>query len=467
MLAKRRAFLGAALAAIGTNVLAPDALFAAAPAGAVTPEQFGAKGDAVTDDSVAFRRAALEIQQNGGGVLWLRPVIYRVGAQSGARGGYAFAPTPLIEIRGCIKPVVISGNGATLRCTAGLRYGLFDPASGAPLRNKMPFYEAGYSAVPYTAMIAVEGCSAAVKIADLELDGNLPTLKIGGPWGDTGWQLPCVGLRLADNIGSELIRNVRSHRHAQDGLIINGPVGPSANTSRRIQHVRLEGNGRQGCSLVGGANYLFSDCLFSTTGTGKIMSAPGAGLDIEAEGRTIRAIRFVGCRFAGTVGCAMVADTGDTEDVEFSKCTFVAGNSWAAWPNKPRLRFLDCSFVGPVTRCYGDDDVRRAASFVRCRFTDMVQVDRAGRRVPPGPMVDMSDARNVQFNQCSFTIRHGGALPWSTGAIYRSCTMLQPTSGRQGYPRGRFEGVGSIVGNVDIAGSKIIGALTINGASAH
>ncbi len=470
MLAKRRTVLTVAIAILGASMAARNARAGGAggaPPNSVTPEQFGAKGDGITDDSAAFERAAREIERSGGGTLWLRPVLYRVGAQSGPRGGYLFEPAPLIEIRGCAQPVIIRGNGAILRCTAGLRYGLFDPRTSVALQNKTPFYDAGLSAVPYTAMIAIEACTAAVEITDLELDGNLSALRLGGPYGDTGWQLPCVGLRLVDNIGSELLSNLYIHRHAEDGLVINGPAASPASVSRRIQDVRLEGNGRQGCSLIGGTNYVFSNCVFSFTGTGGIMSAPSAGLDIEAEGRTIRAIRFVACRFASTVGCAMVADTGDTADVEFSRCAFVAGKSWAAWPNKPGFRFLECSFVGPLTRCYGDDDLGIATRFVRCTFTDKLQHDRTGRQIPPSPMIDLSDARNVQFDRCLFTILNGGALPWSVLAIYRSCTMRQPVTGRKGYPRGKFEGASSIVGNVDITGSQILGTLTINGIRAH
>ena len=82
----------------------------------------------------------------------------------------------------------------------------------------------GEWAAPYRWMIRIAACRAAVEVADLELDGSLDTMMIGGPWGDTGFQIPVYGIGLYDNEGAETLRNIHTHHHALDGLVIDGVV---------------------------------------------------------------------------------------------------------------------------------------------------------------------------------------------------------------------------------------------------
>src|SRR5205823_4373853 len=96
-----------------------------------TPEQFGAKGDGVTNDSLAFARLAEAVSAAGGGTIDFRKTTYLVGDQApvptpGAL--YSWAPAKLLEISGCSSPLVIRGNGARLRCPDGMRFGTFDAA---------------------------------------------------------------------------------------------------------------------------------------------------------------------------------------------------------------------------------------------------------------------------------------------------------------------------------------------------
>ena len=46
---------------------------------------------------------------------------------------------------------------------------------------------------------------------------NVEQLRKGGPWGDTGWQVPGVGLYLQGNSGEEIVHNVYTHHHVKDG----------------------------------------------------------------------------------------------------------------------------------------------------------------------------------------------------------------------------------------------------------
>jgi hypothetical protein len=314
-------------------------------------------------------------------------------------------------------------------------------------------------------MIHVTGCSAPIEISDVELDGNLPQLQIGGPYGDTGHQIPAIGLWLADNSSTETVRNVHSHHHGQDGVEISGDDKRKARS--RFVNVVSEYNGRQGVSLIGGRGYDFEHCKFRHTGRSAVTSAPGAGVDLEAEGgKIIRDITFTGCQFVDNAGCGLLADSGDIEVVTFTRCTFVGTTSWSAWPRKPRIRFDGCTFVGAVVHPFASPNPGLATQFHDCRFTDDPSLS-PGRRVflGPGPIVNMAESDNVFFSRCEFKLLREGQLPWSWRATYSDSTFSQ-VSKVPAYPKGRYRGRSTIRGHVDLYNSIVEGSLIVNGQPA-
>ena len=308
-------------------------------------------------------------------------------------------------------------------------------------------------------------------VADFDLAGCTDSLIIGGQYGDTGWQIPGTGLSLRDNLGSEIVERVHTHHHPQDGLSLNGIDADTPMAMRSLTEVVADANGRQGCSLVGGRGYRFSRCSFTRTGRGKVSSAPGAGGDIEAEGgKHIRDVGFADCRFIDNAGCGMVADTGDSDGARFTRCTFIDTISWSVRVNKPHFRFEDCRFVGALVHAYGDQNPARAAQFVGCTFDDDPALSPThkvyGGTNGDHPLADLSDSRNMLFDRCRFSALHGWVPPWSTGAIYRDCMMVQGMK-TFGFPCGRYIGQNSIVGKVDLYGSTIGGTMRVNGTPVH
>lgn len=435
----------------------------------LTPEHFGARGDGVTNDTAAFGALSAEVSRRGGGTISLaKGRTYIVGRQTpgghlGRGGGIvAWAPEPLIELRGLAGPLTILGNGAIMRAEPGLRFGTFDPATDHPTHRPMPNYHAAELACPYQGMINIQNCRGPVTIRDIELDGNLPRLRIGGTYGDKGWQLPGTGLLLIDNHAPELIENVYSHHHGQDGAMVIGDDTRSVRS--RFSHYIGRYNGRQGLSITGGRGYDFEDCEFSHTGRSALMSPPGAGVDIEAEGKKIiRDLSFTRCKFVDNRGVGLLAEAGDGADARFSNCIFVGTTAWSAWPRKPGFVFTGCTFVGSVVNAYPSKDPSLACKFIHCRFTDDPALSPTGKvYIGKGPIVDLGTSDNVLFDGCVFRLVDGAALPWSWTAVYRDCTMSQ-RSPRAGETRGRYLGTTTITGKVDLYSSMIEGTVIVNG----
>jgi Right handed beta helix region len=429
----------------------------------ITPEQFGAVGDGVTNDTDAFAAMAAFVNRHGGGTIALRPTTYIVGKQAPdpTQSGYYLAPAKIMSFSGCTQALSILGNGARIRCADGLRFGTFDPSTGQPTYHPLPYYGGGEICTPYEVMLRIENCTGGVDVSNLELDGNLPRLIIGGPWGDTGWQIRGFGVQLVNNDCSEQVTGIYTHHHTQDGFYIDGIL--DRNSTSTVQEMVSEYNARQGCTVAGGSGYSFVNCKFNHTGKAGLASSPCAGVDIEAESKVIRDLKFSGCEFANNGGCGMLADSGDSDGATFDSCTFIGATSFAAWPNKPHFHFSNCQFVGEICRPYGDPDPERAAQFTNCVFVDDPTLSPTGQVFGPGrPIGDFGYWQNVLLDGCRFDLKNEMVLPWSTKVIYNNCTMSQ-VSTTQAYPRGTFTGTNTIVGNVGLAGSIILGDLTVNG----
>lgn len=429
------------------------------------PEDFGAKGDGVTNDSEAFRALAEQVNRAGGGVVEFRRATYIVGAQRRRTGGGpAFETARLLEFEGCTRPLIVRGNGSTIRCAPGLHYGSFDPGTARPSRRPLPYYDRNEVATPYSWMIMAKDCSGPIEISDFELDGNLRQHRLGGLWGDGGRQIHAYGIGLYNNRGSEIVRNVHTHHHALDGLIIDG-LDRDRRTRSRIEGVRSEYNARQGCSLVGGRGYDFVNCRFAHTGKAGLSSAPGAGVDIEAEDKRVRDLTFSDCEFVDNSGVGLLADSGDSEGAVFRRCTFVGTTTWSAWPKKPGFRFHDSTFVGAIVNAFADPErAERATKFYNCTFRDdpALTPTRAVHRGHADTIAELSSHPNVAFSGCTFRLTHRATLPWTNAVTYENCTMTQRST-VTAYPRGRYLGRSSITGPVGLSGSVIVGDLVVNG----
>jgi hypothetical protein len=443
----------------------------AQPRGMFDVRDFGASPSAgAAANTRAFREASAALSRAGGGTLLVPPGRYRVGDQQRAfrlGQGYAARGASIIRIENCTRPVAIVGTGATLIAADELRFGAFDPRTGAVHNAALPFYDLDFRADAYR-MIDIRGCSGPVRIGGIELDGNADHYVLGGPWGDTDRQVEAIGIMLEANTGGVIVEDVRSHDHGLDGIMVAHAslTAASPRYPVTLRNVVCDRNGRQGLSWVGGTELTAIGCRFTRTGRGRFHSAPGAGVDIEAEESVCRNGRFIDCVFADNVGVGLLASTGDIADIHVERCRMVGTTIWSLWSYKPRMRFVDCVFVGSIVNAFPSKDPAQATQFHRCRFTDDPKLSPTGK-VYHEFLADLGGgSTNVLFDDCDFVaIQPDKALPWTpSDTRYNDCRFRQ--AGRKlAYPRGVFTGTCTIRtgGSVDLYDSRIRGTVTVNG----
>jgi hypothetical protein len=222
------------------------------------------------------------------------------------------------------KTCYYKGNGATIKLANGLHFGSFQSITGA--RHKAPaggFYNYDFVAYPQSMIDLTRNKS--VTIRNLALDGNVQNLVIGGYWGDTGIQLPGDGIAGLDN--DELfVDRVTSKYFPKDGIQTGNTTPNEKAAVKRITLLNstFDGNTRQGFSWVGGNHLSALNCRFINTGKtvnvalkSAVASAPGAGIDMEAELGLIRNGVFENCIIDNNVGVGFLS-VGDVASITFN-----------------------------------------------------------------------------------------------------------------------------------------------------
>jgi hypothetical protein len=433
---------------------------------------FGADPTGGTNSTDAFAAASAAINAAGGGTLIIPAGEYRVGKQTfaGSAGqSWSYIPQPIITISNCSRAVEVLGWGAKLVCASGLKFGSFNPVTGAAYSPpSLPFTNPDYRATPYTAMVGIYNCSAPVAVSGLELDGNVAALTLGGQWNDTGIQIPCSGIEAYGNANLSVER-VHSHHHGLDGIQI-GYVGLDENDPKkphRIESSAFEFNGRQGLSWVGGNDLTVSNCRFAKTGRSAVSSAPGAGVDIEAENSICRNGVFINSEFVDNLGVGLISHSGSNNaDFTCIRCKVVGTTTWSCWPNDPGWKFHDCLFVGTLTNPWNDADPERAAQFHSCRFSAATALSETGTVYSNNYLVAEVAAGNALYSNCRFDSdgNTSKGLIFSNGGRFQNCSFHQDGPGLGVY-RGMFTGINEIVtaGSVDTSGAAFRDKTTING----
>jgi parallel beta helix pectate lyase-like protein len=323
----------------------------------VSPRWWGARGDGKTNDTEAFQRAADVIQERGGGRILIPDGFYIVGGQyhdPTSKKPFKLLPKQILSLKDLRSPLIIEGDGTKkikMQLQAGLKFGSFDPMTGKIFEPKGRFLDRDYASE--TGVVIDVSQSPSVHIKNLDLDGNLETMILGGSFGDQGRQLTACGIRLYNNTTVH-IQDVDAHDHALDGIIIGhiGVTEKSPPYPHLIENVTSEYNARQGLSVVGGNSVIIRNSKFNHTGKKRFHSSPGAGIDLEAEKSIIRNVLIENVESINNTGVGIVADSGDSADVVIRKSRVVGTTHYSLWLRKPRYRLEDSHITGTVVNLF-------------------------------------------------------------------------------------------------------------------
>lgn len=266
-----------------------------------------------------------------------------------------------------------------------MKFGSFNPATGQPYYPVLPFINQSYRADIGSIISLLSNES--VHIKDLLLDGNIEQMTIGGQYGDIGYQLRHYGIQSYSN-QKLFIENLTCRKFGTDGMIIGQDVtfDNEALSARPVSIINTicEYNGRQGLSIVGGKGFFISNCSFNYTGylflfgviTGEYstewVSAPGSGIDIEAEAGIIRDVEITNCEFISNKNVGILSTAGDASNVIVKNCLIWARNGLATEAKHPSVAFIDCKFYGSVSESYSNDklEVGKWTRYISCVFED-------------------------------------------------------------------------------------------------
>ena len=426
-----------------------DAALATRPPGCPSlnlKKDFGAKGDGVTNDTVAFQKAAARIQTAGCGELIIPAATYIVGAQtvktSPTASGPYYKHQPIFQVRD-LSYLHIYAYGAKLRLKAGLHFGGFDKATGQPVD-----VTGNQDYAAHVGRMIEVSTSNNVIVEGGEYDGNNTKLVLGGQWGDKQRQTYATGLWF-DKCLNVLVRDVYTHHHGLDGVtVMHRHARPTKRLPHRLYRVISEYNGRQGLSWIGGWGLEVYDSKFNHTGRAinvgggrdnglPMYAAPGAGLDIEPNAGTVEMSRdglFKRSEFVNNTGAGMLADVGDGGYTTFDDCTFWGTTGYSVWVKRPGIKFLNSRVYGTGVHVHnGSTDASPvpnaalATYFENTLFEDKPWTDGKVKRSGSLYNVNAGQGQGVTWKNCTFrnhAVKAINATDDTTREVFDSCTFM-------------------------------------------
>ena len=375
---------------------------------ALTPEQFGARGDGVADDTQAFLDLSKHLNRNDGGVVLLRRgATYLIGRQS--FGGASYLTGHPILFAENVSRLEVWMNGATLKFKDGLKFGSFNRHSGGPLETRLPHMSmADRADIGYAIMARNVGY---FMVTGGQIDCNSREAVVGGLWGDVGRQCVHYGI-AAFSCANVRWTDLRIFDSCLDGLVYGytGLAGHHPPKPLFVRNVVVSCAARNCISVVGTNDAVFEECTFERAGEapnrrlGSIRSAPAACFDLEAEEAECRNVRIQNASLLSGVGtaAAFIADSGTSSDILISDTRLVG----AVWTSKPRTVFNRCTIEGIFARLYGGD--RRSdnnSKILSCQISDALPRDAGGGT--PINLIDLEGAgAGVQITGGTLTARH-------------------------------------------------------------
>jgi hypothetical protein len=397
----------------------------------LTPEQFGAVGDGVTDDQAAFDLLNAELATNGGFVQLGHNKTY-IGGRQISGGTYYREGVSIIK---CTTPgakLIVNMNGATLKFKSGLKFGSFDAATGLP-KGAASFLDSEAADLAFA--ILGEDLDLMVVYGGGEMDGNISGMTVGGEWhapSDSGRQLAHYGLGAID-CETVIWRDFPYiHDFGLDGwLYAYAGLGEESDPKPFRFKTRVDRVGRN-CASLTGCNDVRGTPIHSRAGEainagvpgGEFGTAPASCLDIEAEGSICRNIELAGGKLisGAASNTALVADSGDSAKITVEG-TQIVGNIYIN--GKKRVIFDKIEHNGICGALGGGhDDPADNTLFIDCKLSDEPLFEDEAPTMG-ALMVDTNGAgAGVRFVRGSITARYS-KLSLANAKLERTAIILR------------------------------------------
>ncbi len=370
----------------------------------ISIKSFGAKGNGKTNDLGAFQKASNFINNRKGNVKLIIPkgtYVINTNTSKSNNSKDLFQRTTALYIVDGNNIEIVGEKGTKILYQAGQRFGAFDPKTKSKFSSNLKLFTDNNFRQDIGIFIFVKKVNNLI-VSNLELDGNISKMKIGGKWGDAGIQLLHDGL-VGFDCSNVTIRKLICKNFGRDGIMIGNSIkeGDSIiNNNILLENCEFLYNGRQGMSWIGGSGLVANNCKFNYTGkNGVVSSSPASGVDIEAEWGLITNGVFNNCEMIDNNGIGLVADSGPSEHITLNNCTVVGINGWALWPRKPYYVFNNCKIFGPVVQAHIAENESEATTFSKCSFSDMYK----GRSCYGNFLIELNGTKRVKFLDCDFT----------------------------------------------------------------
>lgn len=290
----------------------------------VTPEQYGAIGDGVTDNYIAFSNMIDYVNSIGGAIIKFgESKNYKIDRYIGdslepIAKSLEFKKLSFLNIIGNNSKITIKGD---FQMTKGSEFGGY------------------YRSNEKTIIISILR-SNNIRITNLEIDGqgDLMTFEDG----INGEQNANSGLHIG-GCKNVFLNNVYVHGYSCDALMLGESEGNDTGkwikytgANIKLNNCRFEYASRNAMSLGCVQNVEFNDCIFGyagDNGNGNIGYSPGLAVDIEPD-------------FGAGSGYEC-----DTNDIRFNRCTFKECNGGLlAIPMTyvSNVYFNDCDFIDNI-----------------------------------------------------------------------------------------------------------------------
>lgn len=358
---------------------------------------------------------------------------------------------------------IVSGLASKIIFDDCLEYGLFDwNANDRLIVGTTSVSDYQYCATPGTFLRALN-CTN-LTIENLDIDGNLPNLNIGGHFSPNGIQLGADGIDLNSCVTVQ-INSVNVHHFGLDGILILDNMRPANltdNVDVTIRNSKFNWNGRCGFDWGGGRVVNVFNSEFNYNALGRLGSEVYDGVDWEyLGGNPMEHGLFQNCKFLYNLKAGIEVDiTGGllnadyAVDMTFQKCLFInaesplsqhPGASYAALPGGKDFDFQQCTFYGTIQHCFpvhlcqtciSDDHAKfhgiPSAPTYGCIFREDFNGieshnsdlhDECGSPISQSHeyLINFSDAARARFNFCTIETNKqmrliflaGGTVTWN------------------------------------------------------